>query len=199
MNVLPFSEALLIATLPSESLFGLTRRGFEGGVYAAADGEAMRIVVSFTNFVCLARRASPSRPWTSSSASVRRVAGVGVAGARARRPLDDARELRAPGPARPRAAMDLLARSRERSRQFRRRIERQIRVPPSPKPGFAGKGGGGGNRTRVRGRTGRSVYKRRLPFSFARRPVDSRPAAGLAILRCRASGDWLSLSAEPVR
>jgi hypothetical protein len=28
--------------------------------------------------------------------------------------------------------------------------------------------------------------------------VDSRPIAGLAILRCRASGDWLSLGAEPV-
>ena len=58
--------------------------------------------------------------------------------------------------------------------------------------------GGGGNRTRVRGRTGQSVYKLRLPLRFARRPVDSRPTAGLAILRCRASGDWLSLGAEPV-
>src|SRR5919202_184175 len=27
---------------------------------------------------------------------------------------------------------------------------------------------------------------------------DSRPTAGLAILWCRASGDWLSLGAEPV-
>ena len=44
-----------------------------------------------------------------------------------------------------------------------------------------------------------SVYKRRLPFRFARRPVCSRPTAGLAILWCRASGDWLSLGAEPVR
>jgi hypothetical protein len=58
--------------------------------------------------------------------------------------------------------------------------------------------GGGGNRTRVRGRTGQSVYKLRLPFNFARRPVDSRPTAGLAILWCRTSGDWLSLGAEPV-
>ena len=58
--------------------------------------------------------------------------------------------------------------------------------------------GGGGNRTRVRGRTGQSVYKLRLPLSFARRPVGSRPTAGLAILSCRASGDWLSLGAEPV-
>src|SRR3954468_25064169 len=58
--------------------------------------------------------------------------------------------------------------------------------------------GGGGNRTRVRGRTGQSVYKLRLPLSFARRPVGSRPTAGLAILWCRASGDWLSLGAEPV-
>jgi integrase-like protein len=61
-----------------------------------------------------------------------------------------------------------------------------------------GKGGGGGNRTRVRDRTGQSVYKLRLPFAFTRRPVDSRPTAGLAILRCRTSGDWLSFGAEPV-
>jgi hypothetical protein len=43
-----------------------------------------------------------------------------------------------------------------------------------------------------------SVYKLRLPLNFARRPVGSRPTAGLAILWCRASGDWLSLGAEPV-
>src|SRR5436190_3174409 len=43
-----------------------------------------------------------------------------------------------------------------------------------------------------------SVYKLRLPLIFARRPVGSRPTAGLAILWCRASGDWLSLGAEPV-
>ena len=59
--------------------------------------------------------------------------------------------------------------------------------------------GGGGNRTRVRNRTGQSLYKLRLPLKFARRPVGSRPTAGLAILWCRASGDWLSLRAEPVR
>ena len=59
--------------------------------------------------------------------------------------------------------------------------------------------GGGGNRTRVRGRTGQNLYERRLPFAFARRPVGSRPTDGLAILRCRASGDWLSLCAEPDR
>src|SRR5436309_2493863 len=58
--------------------------------------------------------------------------------------------------------------------------------------------GGGGNRTRVRGRTGQSVYKLRQPFAFARRPVGCRPTDGLAILRCRALGDWLSLGAEPV-
>src|SRR6476661_4250447 len=58
--------------------------------------------------------------------------------------------------------------------------------------------GGGGNRTRVRGRTGQSVYKLRLPLRFARRPVGSRPTSGLAILWCRASGNWLSLGAEPV-
>src|SRR6059058_69356 len=58
--------------------------------------------------------------------------------------------------------------------------------------------GGGGNRTRVRGRPAQNVYKLRLPLNFARRPVGSRPTAGLAILWCRASGDWLSLGAEPV-
>jgi len=34
-----------------------------------------------------------------------------------------------------------------------------------------------------------SVYKLRLPFRFARRPVGNRPTAGLVILWCRASGD----------
>ena len=58
--------------------------------------------------------------------------------------------------------------------------------------------GGGGNRTRVRGRSVQNVYKLRLPLNFARRPVGSRPTAGLAILWCRTSGDWLSLGAEPV-
>ena len=60
------------------------------------------------------------------------------------------------------------------------------------------KDGGGGNRTRVRGRSAQNVYKLRLPLNFARRPVGSRPTAGLAILCCRAPGDWLSLGAEPV-
>ena len=59
--------------------------------------------------------------------------------------------------------------------------------------------GGGGNRTRVRGRTGQNVYERSLRFRFARRPVRRPPPDGLAILRCRASGDWLSLGAEPDR
>ncbi len=40
-----------------------------------------------------------------------------------------------------------------------------------------------------------SVYKLRLPLKFARRPVSSRPTVGLAILRCRASDDWLSFGA----
>jgi len=43
-----------------------------------------------------------------------------------------------------------------------------------------------------------NLYKLRLPLGFARRPVGSRPTFGLAILWCRASGDWLSLGAEPV-
>ena len=59
--------------------------------------------------------------------------------------------------------------------------------------------GGGGNRTRVRGRTGASIYKLRPPFAFARRPVCDRPTVGLALLRCRASGEWLSFGAEPAR
>ena len=44
-----------------------------------------------------------------------------------------------------------------------------------------------------------SVYKLRSRFSFARRPVGDRPTAGLALLKCRASDDWLSFGAEPVR
>jgi len=43
-----------------------------------------------------------------------------------------------------------------------------------------------------------NVYKLRPPLRFARRPVGSRPTTGLAILWCRASGDWLSVGAEPV-
>jgi len=66
------------------------------------------------------------------------------------------------------------------------------------KPPICGDDGGGGNRTRVRDRPEQSVYKLRLPLRFARRPVGSRPIDGLAILWCRASGDWLSLGAEPV-
>jgi hypothetical protein len=66
------------------------------------------------------------------------------------------------------------------------------------KPAVCGDDGGGGNRTRVRDRPDQSVYKLRLPLRFARRPVGSRPIDGLAILWCRASGDWLSLGAEPV-
>ena len=61
------------------------------------------------------------------------------------------------------------------------------------------KSGGGGNRTRVRGRTGQSIYKRSLGFDFARRPVPRRPTDGLAILKRRTAGDWLSLGAEPER
>src|SRR5690242_10636241 len=71
-------------------------------------------------------------------------------------------------------------------------------MPRGGKPGFPRAHGGGGNRTRVRGRPVQNVYKLRLPLNFARRPVGSRPTAGLAILWCRTSGDWLSLGAEPV-
>jgi len=57
--------------------------------------------------------------------------------------------------------------------------------------------GGGGNRTRVRGRTGESVYKLRPPLNFARRPVGDRPTDELALLKCRASDEWLFFGAEP--
>ena len=57
--------------------------------------------------------------------------------------------------------------------------------------------GGGGNRTRVRGRTGMSVYKHRSPLNFARRPVGDRPTDELALLKCRASDEWLFFGAEP--
>jgi hypothetical protein len=50
------------------------------------------------------------------------------------------------------------------------------------KPAICRDYGGGGNRTRVRNRPVQSVYKLRLPLRFARRPVGSRPTAGLAIL-----------------
>src|SRR3954447_9024615 len=58
--------------------------------------------------------------------------------------------------------------------------ERSGRTPPKVKapagrfstvkaiPWKEGFDGGGGNRTRVRGRTGQSVYKLRLPFHLAR-------------------------------
>ena len=55
--------------------------------------------------------------------------------------------------------------------------------------------GGGGNRTRVRGRTGMSVYKHRSPLNFARRPVGDRPTDELALLKCRASDEWLFFGA----
>ena len=42
-----------------------------------------------------------------------------------------------------------------------------------------------------------NVYERSPRFAFARRPVRGRPTDGLAILQSRASGDWLSLGAEP--
>jgi hypothetical protein len=72
----------------------------------------------------------------------------------------------------------------------------QIRVL-TQKSRFAGESGGGGNRTRVRGRTGMSVYKHRSPFRFTRRPVGDRPTVELALLKCRAAGEWLSVGAEP--
>src|SRR3954447_14446269 len=77
----------------------------------------------------------------------------------------------------------------------RRLIWRRLRKrsPMSWKPSD----GGGGNRTRVRGRTGQSVYKLRLPLRFARRPVGSRPTSGLAILRGHTAGDGIPLVSSP--
>jgi integrase len=69
------------------------------------------------------------------------------------------------------------AQSAERGAATLTRRNRSDRKPP-----ICGDYGGGGNRTRVRGRTGQSVYKRRLPLKFARRPVGSRPTPGLVIL-----------------
>ena len=68
---------------------------------------------------------------------------------------------------------------------------------PFKKAAVCRENGGGGNRTRVRGRTGMSIYKHRPPLRFARRPVGGRPTDELALLKCRASGEWLSFGAEP--
>ena len=67
----------------------------------------------------------------------------------------------------------------------------------SPNPCVQANHGGGGNRTRVRGRTGMSVYKHRSPFRFALRPVGDLPTAKLALLKCRASDEWLFFGAKP--
>ena len=48
-------------------------------------------------------------------------------------------------------------------------------------------------------RTEQSLYKRSPGFEFIRRPVPERPTDGLALLKCRAAGEWLSLGAEPER
>src|SRR2546430_14454048 len=58
--------------------------------------------------------------------------------------------------------------------------------------------GGGGNRTRVRGRTGLNVYKRSPRFDLTRRPGTDALPPGQPSFGSRASGDWLSLRAEPV-
>ena len=42
-----------------------------------------------------------------------------------------------------------------------------------------------------------SVYKHRSPLHFARRPVGDRPTDELALLKCRASDEWLFFGAEP--
>ena len=42
-----------------------------------------------------------------------------------------------------------------------------------------------------------SVYKLRSPFAFARWPVGDLPTTELALLKCRASDEWLSFGAEP--
>ena len=40
-----------------------------------------------------------------------------------------------------------------------------------------------------------NVYERSPRFGLARRPVRGRPTGGPALLKCRASGEWLSLGA----
>jgi hypothetical protein len=42
-----------------------------------------------------------------------------------------------------------------------------------------------------------SVYKHRSPFRFALRPVGDLPTAELALLKCRASDEWLFFGAKP--
>ena len=97
---------------------------------------------------------------------------------RARRARRRAREARRPGT--------------HKRRQIWRRLKQKS--PARWKP----LSGGGGNRTRVRRRTGQNVYKRSPRFNFDTAAGGGRPTADLAILRCRALGDWLSLRAEPV-
>src|ERR687898_572215 len=57
--------------------------------------------------------------------------------------------------------------------------------------------GGGGNRTPVRGRTDKASTSLGCPLGSPRRPVDSRPTAGLVILWCRASGDDVPSAPSP--
>ena len=62
-----------------------------------------------------------------------------------------------------------------------------------------GRGVEAADRTRVSRRTGQNVYKRSPRFNFERAAGGGRLTDDLAILgKCRASGDWLSLRAEPV-
>jgi hypothetical protein len=91
-----------------------------------------------------------------------------------------------------------LCRRRLTSARRKKKKSLEVVMAPRQRSRTSSDDGGGGNRTRVRGRPVQSVYKLRLPLRFARRPVGSRPTAGLAILWCRTSGDWLSLGAEPV-
>jgi hypothetical protein len=42
-----------------------------------------------------------------------------------------------------------------------------------------------------------ATLERRSRLSFARRPVRDRPTVELALLKCRAAGEWLSFGAEP--
>ena len=79
-----------------------------------------------------------------------------------------------------------------RRRPIGRRLLQLVLMVPK------GRSGGGGSRTRVRSRTEPNVYKLSPPFNFARRPEDRRPTVGLAILKSRASDDWLFFGASPL-
>ena len=121
-----------------------------------------------------------------------------------RYPARHAEHEHEPGPASPRCSPRSRSGSATSNATPRRAPKATRRSPPSRSTCVRSvdrerfQHGGGGNRTRVRGRTEQSVYERSSRFDLTRRPVRERPTDGPAILKCRASGDWLSLGASPI-